>query len=94
MTCYFINMIMDIWALLGPPYDYSGYQIEVNSLTGEQTDCTDTKNHYSGQKLDLGIEALGVVLHIVAVLLAVRARNRLLNANFGYKSGFKKSILQ
>ena len=84
-------MIMDLVHLFGPPKDYSDSTVETNPLTGETTDCRDIINHYSGQKIDLGIEALGVLLHILAVLLAVRARNRLLQKKeFAYKAAFKK----
>ena len=37
------------------------------------------ENHYSGQRLDLIIEASGVCLHILLLLLALRARKAVIH---------------
>lgn len=74
LICYVLNMIMDIYTLASGERDLSGYKLEINKLTKQVTNCSDSKNHYYGQKLDLGFEVIGVILHILAIHFALRSR--------------------
>jgi hypothetical protein len=45
---------------------------KVDALTGMSTNCTSEENIYRGQNIDLGVEITGVLLHILAIILALR----------------------
>ena len=41
-------------------------------LTGETTNCSNPEHQYHYQKIDLGLETFGIILHMIAIFLALK----------------------
>jgi hypothetical protein len=51
-----------------------------------ETNCSLPEHHYSGQSTDLVIETIGVLLHIIAIVLAIQLKKKLARAKNAYKA--------
>ena len=73
--------IEDVVVLTTGHYGFTqSKEVKLNKLTRKTTNCSDPINMYKGQQFDLGIECVGVLLHILAIFLALRARRHLLDS--------------
>ena len=79
-VCYFLNMIMDVLVITTGNYPFKSMaEVKVEKLTGVITNCSDPINMYTGQHFDLGTEVIGCLVHVLAIVLALRSRKNLLN---------------
>ncbi|CAG5094344.1 Oidioi.mRNA.OKI2018_I69.XSR.g13470.t1.cds [Oikopleura dioica] len=77
-SCYSLNSVIDLMVLTNSIESFGKNEPTTDDITGEMVDCSDPDLKYHYQRVDLALEMFGIIIHVMAIIIALKSRKRLI----------------